>query len=115
MGNEASMEGGGQPGEPGSAVMMGTAMPAGPAAGPGAGQHMKPVNGTAAGGGMGVGGPGMEMTRGQMGSPKPAMQQGGHGGGGMGGIGGGGMGGGRTDPAFVFLLNTSIACPCHNS
>ncbi|KAG7519475.1 hypothetical protein JOB18_009621 [Solea senegalensis] len=89
------MEGGGQPGEPGSAVMMGTAMPAGPAAGPGAGQHMKPVNGTAAGGGMGVGGPGMEMTRGQMGSPKPAMQQGGHGGGGMGGIGGGGMGGGR--------------------
>ncbi|KAK1898930.1 Protein kinase C-like [Dissostichus eleginoides] len=63
MGNEASMEGGGQPGEPGAAVMMGSAMPGGPATGPGAGQHMKPVNGTAAGGGMGVGGPGMGMTR----------------------------------------------------
>lgn len=60
MGNEASMEGGGQPGEAG---MMGSVMPGGPAtAGPG-GQHVKPVNGSAAGGGMGVGGPGMGMTR----------------------------------------------------
>ncbi|KAI4823849.1 hypothetical protein KUCAC02_012404 [Chaenocephalus aceratus] len=59
MGNEASMEGDGQPGEPGAAVMM----PGGPTTGPGEGQHMKPVNGTAAGGGMGVGGPGMGMTR----------------------------------------------------
>lgn len=62
MGNEASMEGGGQPGEPGTAGMMGSVM-TGPATGPGVGQHMKPVNGAAAGGGMGVGGPGMEMTR----------------------------------------------------
>ncbi|XP_054869019.1 protein bassoon isoform X3 [Amphiprion ocellaris] len=100
MGNEASMEGGGQPGEPGAQPgMMGSMMPGGPAGGPGAGQHMKPVNGAAAGGGMGVGGPGMGMTRGPMGpmgSPKPGMQQGGIGGGGMGGMGGGmgGMGGG---------------------
>lgn len=59
MGNEASMEGG----EAGAAGMMGSVMPGGPATGPGAGQHMKPVNGAAAGGGMGVGGPGMGMTR----------------------------------------------------
>lgn len=63
MGNEASMEGGGQPGEPGAAGMMGSVMHGGPATGPGSGQHMKPVNGAAAGGGMGVGGPGMGMTR----------------------------------------------------
>ncbi|XP_041860611.1 protein bassoon [Melanotaenia boesemani] len=91
MGNEASMEGGG---EPGAAGMMGSVMPGGPGAGPG--QHMKPVNGAAAGGGMGAGGPGMGMTRGsmgQMGSPKLGMQQGGMGGG-MGGMAGGGMGGG---------------------
>ncbi|TNM86464.1 hypothetical protein fugu_006694 [Takifugu bimaculatus] len=100
MGNEASMEGGGQPGEPGAAAgMMGSMMPGGPTPGAGAGQHMKPINGAAAGGGMGVGGPAMGMTRGPMGpmgSPKPGMQQGGMGGiggGGMGGIGGGGMGG----------------------
>lgn len=61
MGNEASMEGGGQPGEPGATGMMGSVMPGGPTAGPG--QHMKPVNGAAAGGGMGMGGPGMGMTR----------------------------------------------------
>lgn len=66
MGNEASMEGGGQPGEPGAAAaagMMGSMMPGGPTPGTGAGQHMKPINGAAAGGGMGVGGPGMGMTR----------------------------------------------------
>lgn len=64
MGNEASMEGGGQPGEPGAAAgMMGSVMPGGPTSGAGAGQHMKPINGAAAGGGMGVGGPGMGMTR----------------------------------------------------
>lgn len=61
MGNEGSMEGGGQPGEPGSAGMMGSMMPGGPSQGPG--QHVKPVNGAAAGGGMGMGGPGMGMTR----------------------------------------------------
>lgn len=59
MGNEASMESG----EPGAAGMMGTGMPGGPASGPGTGQHMKPINGAAAGGGIGVGGPGMGMTR----------------------------------------------------
>lgn len=55
------MEGGGQPGDPGAAGMMGPVMPGGPATAPGAGQHMKPVNGIAAGGGMGIGGPGMGM------------------------------------------------------
>lgn len=60
MGNEASMEGGG---EPGAAGMMGSVMPGGPGSGPGQGQHMKPVNGAAAGGGLGVGGPGVGMTR----------------------------------------------------
>ncbi|XP_044066565.1 protein bassoon isoform X6 [Siniperca chuatsi] len=107
MGNEASMQGGGQPGEPGAAGMMGSVMPGVPATGPEVGQYMKPVNGAAAGGGMGVGGPGMGMTRGPVGSPKPGIKQEGHGGGGiggggmggmgrggMGGLGGGGMGGG---------------------
>ncbi|KAM9752321.1 protein bassoon isoform 3-T4 [Menidia menidia] len=92
MGNEASMEGGGEPGATG---MMGSVVPGGPGAGPVAGQHMKPVNGAAAGGGMGVGGPGMGMARGQMGSPKPGMQQVGHGGGTGGGL-GGGLGGGMS-------------------
>lgn len=63
MGNEASMEGGGQPGQPGAASGMMGSMPGGPTPGTGAGQHMKPINGAAAGGGMGVGGPGMGMTR----------------------------------------------------
>ncbi len=53
MGNEASMEGGGQPGEPGAAGMMASVMPGGPATGQGSGQNMKPVNG-AAGLGMGM-------------------------------------------------------------
>lgn len=61
MGNEASLEGGGQPGEPGS--MVGMAGAAGSvSAPPGAGQHIKPVNGTAAGGGA-VTGPGAGINR----------------------------------------------------
>ncbi|KAI3356763.1 hypothetical protein L3Q82_003442 [Scortum barcoo] len=60
MGNEASMEGGGQPGEAGAAGMMASVMPGGPATGPGSGQNIKPVNGAAAGGGMGHAGLGME-------------------------------------------------------
>lgn len=60
MGNEASMEGSG---EPGAAGMMGSVMPGGPGGGPGQGPHMKPVNGAAAGGGLVVGGPVMGMTR----------------------------------------------------
>uniref|UniRef100_A0AAV2LXC8 Alkylated DNA repair protein AlkB homologue 8 N-terminal domain-containing protein n=1 Tax=Knipowitschia caucasica TaxID=637954 RepID=A0AAV2LXC8_KNICA len=61
MGNEASMEGGGQPGD---AAMMGSAMPAASAGGAQGmmGQHGKPLNGSAAGGGMAqMGGPGMGM------------------------------------------------------
>lgn len=63
MGNEASMEGGEQPSELGAAGMMAPVMPGGPATVPGSGQNMKPVNGAAAGGGMGLGGLGMGMTR----------------------------------------------------
>ncbi|KAJ3589701.1 hypothetical protein NHX12_010544 [Muraenolepis orangiensis] len=59
MGNEASMEAGGQPGDPASAGMMGSMV----AGGPGTGQHVKPPNGTAAGGGMGAGGPGTAVNR----------------------------------------------------
>lgn len=56
MGNEGSIEGGGQPGEPGSISMAGA--PGSISAPLGSGQLIKPANGAAAGGGMG-GGPGM--------------------------------------------------------
>ena len=60
MGNEGSLEGGGQPGDPGSISMAGA--PGSISAPPGSGQHIKPVNGAAAGGGIG-GGPGIGMNR----------------------------------------------------
>ncbi|KAL1021366.1 hypothetical protein UPYG_G00012380 [Umbra pygmaea] len=77
MGNEGSIEGVGQPGEPGSITMAGA--PGSISAPLGSGQHIKPVNGAATGGGMG-GGPG--INRFPMGSPKPGTQSGYGGGGG---------------------------------
>ncbi|XP_030641107.1 protein bassoon [Chanos chanos] len=65
MGNEASLEGGGQPGEGGSMVGM-TGAPGSVSAPPGSGQLIKPVNGAAAGGGAATG-PGGGMNR--MGGP----------------------------------------------
>ncbi|XP_064154317.1 protein bassoon isoform X1 [Anguilla rostrata] len=61
MGNEASLEGGGQPGEPGSAVS--TAGASGSISAPsGSGQLIKPSNGAAAGGGAAAG-PGAGINR----------------------------------------------------
>ncbi|KAJ8370833.1 hypothetical protein SKAU_G00108610 [Synaphobranchus kaupii] len=61
MGNEASLEGGGQPGEPGSAVSMAGA-PGSISAPSGSGQLIKPSNGAAAGGGAAAG-PGASINR----------------------------------------------------
>ncbi|XP_028850545.1 protein bassoon isoform X2 [Denticeps clupeoides] len=94
MGNEASMEGGGQPGEPGSLLGMAGA-PGSISAPAGSGQLIKPVNGAAAGGGAGI-------TRlagsGTISGPKPGTQPG-YGDSRAGGRGGmeGGFGG-RGDP-----------------
>ncbi|KAJ8265195.1 hypothetical protein COCON_G00142940 [Conger conger] len=61
MGNEASLEGGGQPGEPGSAVSTAGA-PGSISAPSGSGQLIKPGNGAAAGGGAAAG-PGASINR----------------------------------------------------
>ncbi|KAJ8394826.1 hypothetical protein AAFF_G00041810 [Aldrovandia affinis] len=61
MGNEASQEGGGQPGEPGSAVSTAGA-PGSISAPSGSGQLIKPSNGAAAGGGAATG-PGAGINR----------------------------------------------------
>ncbi|XP_066555961.1 protein bassoon-like [Amia ocellicauda] len=83
MGNEASLEGGGQPGEPGSAVSMAGA-PGSISAPPGSGQLPKPSNGAAAGGGGAAGaGAGISSHAGRPGqtdhvtAPKPGAQTGG--------------------------------------
>ncbi|KAG5835916.1 hypothetical protein ANANG_G00249080 [Anguilla anguilla] len=77
MGNEASLEGGGQPGEPGSAVPT-AAAPGSISAPAGSGQLIKPSNGAPAGSGPAAGpGPGINSSAGRPGQmehapgPKP--------------------------------------------
>ncbi|KAJ8400169.1 hypothetical protein AAFF_G00398630 [Aldrovandia affinis] len=72
MGNEASLEGGGQPGEPGSAVPM-AAAPGSISAPPGSGQLIKPSNGAPAGGSPAAGpGPGINSVAGRPGQMEHA-------------------------------------------
>ncbi|KAI1890318.1 hypothetical protein AGOR_G00152500 [Albula goreensis] len=67
MGNEASLEGGGQPGEPGSAAPT-AAAPGSISAPAGSGQLIKPSNGAPAGGGPAAGpGPGITSVAGKPG------------------------------------------------
>ncbi|XP_053092441.1 protein bassoon isoform X2 [Pangasianodon hypophthalmus] len=95
MGNEASLEGG-----EGGSVLGVAGAPGSVSASPGSGQHIKPVNGAAAGGGAAMGtGTGMNRLAGAPTSPKTGYGSSGGVGVGGGGLGMGSMGGmpGRGD------------------